>query len=265
MATLCADLHAECLELCGLLGELPDPPGWGLQTRFHGWTAWDEIAHLHLFDQMALEAIAGSGGFSRARTEIEHRLAHGQTVSAIARERFIHLPGAALGLHWQNGWESLVDRLAGLDPRSRLPWFGPDMSARSFATARLMETWAHGQDVWDAVHRTRPVTARLLHIAQLGVITFRWSFLNRGLAIPAMPPVVELEGPGGTVWRWGDDPTAGSLRGPALDFCLVVTQRRHFLDTALTLEGTVAGQWMSIAQCFAGPPAEGPPPGTFAR
>jgi uncharacterized protein (TIGR03084 family) len=139
------------------------------------------------------------------------------------------------------------------------------MSARSFATARLMETWAHGQDIWDALHRPRPATSRLAHIAQLGVITFRWSFQNRGLPPPAAAPAVELEGPAGAVWRWGDAAADGLVRGSALDFCLVVTQRRHVLDTGLELQGAAAQEWMSIAQCFAGPAASGPPPGSFPR
>jgi uncharacterized protein (TIGR03084 family) len=133
------------------------------------------------------------------------------------------------------------------------------------ATARLMETWAHGQDIWDALHRPRPATSRLAHIAQLGVITFRWSFQNRGLPPPAAAPAVELAGPAGAVWRWGDAAADGLVRGSALDFCLVVTQRRHVLDTGLELQGAAAQEWMSIAQCFAGPAASGPPPGSFPR
>ncbi len=71
---------------------------------------------------------------------------------------------------------------------------------------------------------------------------------------------VELEAPGGDRWTWGDQELKDVVAGPAEDFCLVVTQRRHLDDTALTVRGPLAAEWMSIAQAFAGPPTEGRPP-----
>ena len=265
MHALCEDLRAECTELDALVSGLDAGPGWGLKTRFHGWTPWDEIAHLHLFDRLALRAVADRDDFMRGRGDIEQQLARGTEVSAIARTTFAGLDGPALAARWRTDAQALASALAALEPKARLPWFGPDMSARSFATARLMETWAHGQDIWDALGRPRPASSRLAHIAQLGVITFRWSFQNRGLQPPAAAPAVELEGPAGAVWRWGDASADGWVRGSALDFCLVVTQRRHVLDTGLAVQGDSAREWMSIAQCFAGPAASGPPPGSFPR
>ncbi len=124
-----------------------------------------------------------------------------------------------------------------------------------------METWAHGQDVWDAVRRKRPVNARLKHIAHLGVTTFGWSFVVRGQQPPGPPPFVELQGPGDAIWTWGDPSATDSIRGPALDFCLVVTQRRNPHDTQLRIAGPTASAWMQVAQCFAGEAALGPAPG----
>jgi len=275
MSPLCEDLRAECRELDTLLAVLSDEPGWALRTRFHGWSAWDEVAHLHLFDRLALIAIKDRDEFLRERREIETALASGKEISGIARERLAHLPGASIAAPWRETWEAMIYALGTLDPKARLPWFGPDMSARSFTTARLMETWAHGQDVWDALDRVRPTNARLGHIAQLGVLTFGWSFINRGLTPPATPPIVELETPDESIWSWNrqeihhssmtDTAAVSSVRGTALDFCLVVTQRRHVADTSLTVQGEVAKQWMSIAQCFAGPPATGPAAGSFKR
>jgi uncharacterized protein (TIGR03084 family) len=265
MASVCADLAAECAELDGLLNGLDAGPGWRHKTRFHGWTVWDQIAHLHFFDELALLAVADRERFAQERDYIEAALARGTEISAIAQTRLADLPGAALAPPWRAGWHSLIAGLAALDARARLPWFGPEMGARSFATARLMETWAHGQDIWDALGRVRPATSRLAHIAQLGVITFRWSFQVHGLAPPAAPPAIELRGPDGEIWRWGDPSTGETIRGSALDFCLVVTQRRHHLDTNLEVQGEIARAWMSVAQCFAGPPASAPPAGSFPR
>jgi uncharacterized protein (TIGR03084 family) len=127
------------------------------------------------------------------------------------------------------------------------------MGALSFATARLMETWAHGQDVADALGVARPGTPRLRHIAHLGVRTRPFSYTVRGRPVPGADVRVELTPPdGGVPWAWGNPSLTDRVTGPALDFCLVVTQRRHVEDTALAVEGDGAREWLAIAQAFAG-------------
>lgn len=126
------------------------------------------------------------------------------------------------------------------------------MSAMSFATARLMETWAHGRDVCGALGVEQVPTARLRHVAELGVRTRGWAFVARGLAVPGAPVRVELTGPDGADWLWGPDGAPDRITGSALDFGLVATQRRHPDDTALTIDGPHAKEWMEIAQAFAG-------------
>jgi uncharacterized protein (TIGR03084 family) len=126
-----------------------------------------------------------------------------------------------------------------------------------------MESWAHGQDIWDVIKRQRPATARLKHIAHIGVTTFGWSFVNRKLAVPSSVPRIELRAPDGEVWTWGEPSDTDWVRGSAQDFCLLVTQRRNRADTQLTWQGAPADQWLSIAQCFAGPPADAPAPGAY--
>ena len=254
------DLRAEYRELVDLCRTLT-PEQWRLRSAFHGWTAWDEIAHLCFFDATGLLAATDPEAFARDTAALNAVLATGKEISAIAREKYGHLDGAVLLAHWAPLSAQLVDALAALDPKGRLPWYGPMMSARSFATARLMETWAHGQDVWDVVAKRRPPSARLKHIAHIGVTTFGWSFVNRKLPVPAVVPHVELNAPDGSVWTWGDPASAESVRGPAEDFCLLVTQRRNLADTALRCTDGSACQWLAIAQCFAGPPADAPAPG----
>lgn len=243
--------------LCTTLGASQ----WGAASAFYGWSAWDEIAHLCYFDETGLLAVTDPVAFAWVARALLERTDRGEEISAIARYRFGHLEGPALTAFWRSRYEPLVQALCALDPKARLPWYGPSMSARSFATARLMETWAHGQDIWDVLCRPRPPGAGLRHIAHLGVTTYGWTFVNRGLPVPVPVPFVELHGPGGAVWTWGEPSTTDFVRGPAQDFCLVVTQRRHVDDTALQLGGESAHQWLGIAQCFAGPPADGPPPG----
>jgi uncharacterized protein (TIGR03084 family) len=182
----------------------------------------------------------------------------GDQISAIARERYAHWDGPALLAHWRGLHTALVQALSTRDLKDRLPWYGPSMGARSFASARLMETWAHGQDVWDLVKRERPHTARLKHIAHLGVTTFKWTFVNRQLPVPNVMPCVELTAPDGESWVWNEPSETHVVRGSAHDFCLLVTQRRHLNDTRLEYQGEGVREWLLMAQCFAGPPADGP-------
>ena len=138
------------------------------------------------------------------------------------------------------------------------------MGFLSFVSARLMETWAHGQDVVDALGLARPPTDRLRHVAHLGVRARPFSYLVRDRQVPAGRIDVLLTAPSGEEWSWevgtDDGNPSGSIAGTALDFCLVVTQRRHPDDTTLAVVGDAAAEWMSIAQAFAGAPGPGRPP-----
>jgi uncharacterized protein (TIGR03084 family) len=134
------------------------------------------------------------------------------------------------------------------------------MSAASSLTARLMETWAHTQDIADALGVTREPTGRLSHVAHIGIGARAYSYAVRGQPVPDTPVRVELTAPDGTLWTWGPDDATDRITGTALDFCLLVTQRRHRDDLALVVAGPAAGQWVAIAQAFAGPPGPGRPP-----
>ncbi len=137
------------------------------------------------------------------------------------------------------------------------------MGSKSFLTARLMEVWAHGQDIVDAAGATRPASDRLRHIAQLGFITRGWTYLNRREEVPEGDVYLELLAPSGETWMWGPEGAAATVRGNAEDFCLVVTQRRNISDTDLLVTGDSAVDWLDKAQAFAGPPSNGPDPGRF--
>ncbi|CAG9271550.1 conserved hypothetical protein [Paraburkholderia unamae] len=260
MNDLSADLMIEYRLLADLCATLT-PQQWQQHTDFHAWTPWDEVAHLLFFDETALQAINDVTRFGTDRTALARELATGEALSAITRRRYAHLEGSALLALWRERHEALVAALAGMDARARLPWYGPPMSARSFATARLMETWAHGQDIWDMLGREREPSPGLRHITHLGVTTYGWTFVNRNLAVPQPTPYVKLQAPGGESWVWGEPSEQHCVQGPAVDFALLVTQRRHRTDTQLTWVGESAEQWTRLAQCFAGEPADGPAPG----
>jgi uncharacterized protein (TIGR03084 family) len=260
MDALADDLVAESAVLRTLLADL-DEAGWRRETPAEGWTIADQVSHLAYFDDVAVQSATDPDAFN---AELERLDAEGGVNPDSIAARYRGLSGAEM-LHWFDlSRERLVSTFRGLDPSTRVPWFGPAMSAASSLTARIMETWAHGQDVADALGVRREPTERLRHVAHLGVRTLGFSFALHGLVVPTEPVRVSLTSPtGGDPWTWGPAEVVDRVIGPALDFCLVVTQRRHLADTALHVAGPVAMEWMAIAQAFAGRPGEGRRPGQF--
>lgn len=262
MEVVIADLEAETADLRALISGLPDgPTGWDAPTPATGWSVRDQISHLAFFDDVAVRSATDPEGFT---AEVLPKLADARISPDTIAERYRSLPGAEL-LSWFDGARSaLVTTFAGIDPSIRVPWFGLPMSAASSLTARIMETWAHGQDVADALGVTRVPSARLRHVAHIGVGARAFSYMAHALEVPTEPVRVELTAPEGTAWTWGPIEAADRVTGPALDFCLLVTQRRHRDDTALEATGPGDDRWLSIAQAFAGPPGNGRTAGQFA-
>lgn len=254
------DLIAEADELHGFLETLDDAD-WGRPTAFQSWTPWDVVAHLHMFDQVSLLALAGGDAFVARRAELVAGMMRGETLFAIGRRELGALAPAALLARWHETCRTMAAQLGECAPDRRLPWFGPDMGARMFTTARLMETWAHGQEIYDLARVRRVPTDRLRHVCAIGVRTFGWTFANRRLEVPGPPPHVRLVAPSGAIWEWNEASGSGRIEGSALDFCQTVTQVRNVADTELRVEGDVARRWMAIAQCFAGGPVDPPKPG----
>ncbi len=256
MRELLDDLAAEQADLDRLVSPLSDE-AWDTPTPAEGWTIRDQIGHLAFFDDKAALSASDPDAFAE---DLDQAIADGiERFLERHLERARTLDPAALLTWWRQARARLLDVMTDVDPETRVPWYGPPMKAASSVVARLMETWAHGQDVADALGAVRIPTDRLRHVAELGVKTFSWSFRNRGLEVPDRRVRVELQGPSGGVWVWNDDCT-DSVSGPAVDFCLVVAQRRHVDDTDLVIDGDVARRWMEIAQVFAGPPGPGQAP-----
>jgi uncharacterized protein (TIGR03084 family) len=257
MQTICRDLKAEHEELEGILSDLSESE-WEYPTPFLNWRIKDEIRHLAYFDDRAALAATDPEAFGRHLDEVlKDFAAFEKELEQIGLEMS---PGELMEW-WRRQRGIMLEALAECDPKDRLPWYGPPMGALSFATARLMETWAHGQDIFDTLKIRRTPTDRLRHIAHLGVKTFGWTYMNRGLEVPQTPVRVELKAPSGQTWTWGPEDARERISGPAEDFCLVVVQRRHVEDTRLSVAGGTARDWMLKAQCFAGPPVDGPAPG----
>jgi len=254
---LAVDLAAETGELTTLLRRLP-LADWDSETPAVGWTIRDQVTHLAFFDGATLVSITDPAAFTAQRAEL---LARGGNFPDVIAVRYRDLSGPE-ALDWfERSRDALLAAYRAADPGQRLPWYGPDMGLASSLTARLMETWAHGQDIVDTVGEKRRPTARLQHIAELGMRTFAFGFRVRGLPVPAEPVRVELAGPDGQRWTRGPEDAADRVTGDIEEFCLVVVRRRNIADTGLTVTGPVAARWMAIAQAFAGPPSGPPAPG----
>lgn len=260
---LIEDLIEEQNALDGVVGSLRDDQ-WDLPTPSPGWTVSHQIAHLTYFDLAAAMAVSEPERFLATRDELfAEAMARPDALDEITLADYLLLSPAELLAAWRDGRAQLATAASTLGTGDRVEWFGPSMSGRSFLTARLMEVWAHGQDVIDAVVDSggtagRQASERLRHIAHLGFVTRGWSYSVRDAEAPEADVRVELLSPAGETWTWGPESAEESVRGPAEDFCLVVTQRRHPGDTELEIEGDAATDWMIVAQAFAGGATEGP-------
>ncbi len=246
------DLAAENDDLDGRVADL-DATGWARASPAEGWSIAHQVAHLTWTDQASLLAATDEAAFGRV---LNAAVADPTGFVDTAAAEGATLPSEQLLGQWRSVRSQLLQALGAVPPEKKLPWFGPPMSPTSMATARIMETWAHGQDVADALGQRREPTDRLRHVCHIGVRTRRFAFQLNGLAVPDADVRVELTAPSGAVWTWGGSDTE-VVRGPALDFCLLVTQRRHRDDLALQASGDVAQAWLPIAQAFAGPPGNG--------
>ncbi len=247
------DLRDESDALDALVGPLAAQQ-WSGPTPAPGWTIAHQIAHLLWTDRVSLTSITDEAAFGEL---LAAAMADPTGFVDTATEELAPTPPAQLLAEWRSTRAALHDALRSVPDGRKLLWFGPPMSAASMATARLMETWAHGLDVADALGVEVRPSPRLRSVAHLGVRTRDFAFTVHGLTPPAEPFRVELAGPDVAVWSWGPDDATQRVTGSALDFCYLVTQRRPLARLDLIATGPEAVRWLQIAQAFAGPPGRG--------
>lgn len=260
LEALLGDLAEESADLERLVAPLA-PAEWATPTPAEGWTIAHQIGHLAWTDEIATISARDADRFAKLVAEAGPRVL---TFVDEAAEEAAAAEPAELLHRWRRSRAELADALRNVPAGAKVPWFGPPMSAASMVTARTMETWAHGQDVADALGVTRTPTARLRTVAHIGARTRNFAYMVRGKQAPAAEFRIELTAPDGSVWTWGPEDAEQRVTGSALDFCLLVTQRRHRDDLALTAVGADAAEWLTIAQAFAGPSGAGRAPGQFA-
>jgi len=248
-----SDLAAEGDELDDLVAPLTDE-GWRTPTPAAGWDLAHQVAHLAWTDEAAILAATDKTAWDALVMQaFEDPNGFVDTAAAEGAEA---APEELLA-RWRSSRTTLAKTLTDLPEGQKLPWFGPPMSAPSMATARFMETWAHGLDVADALGVRREPTDRIRHVVHLGVRTRDFSFGANELEPPAEPFRIELTMPSGEAWTHGPDDAGQRVTGSAYDFAQLVTQRINRDDTDLVATGQDAEKWLSIAQAFAGPPGEG--------
>ncbi|WOE73870.1 TIGR03084 family metal-binding protein [Alterisphingorhabdus coralli] len=255
------DFRQESRALYALLKPV-DNSRFAEKTQFNNWAINDVLQHLHFWNDMARFQIEDE---ALLQTRLKELMESGSKLRQFESATLGDLGGNALLDAWEVGFERMADLFAQADPKRRLIWAGPSMSARSSVTARLMETWAHGQEIYDHLGVERENTDRIRGIVVLGVNTFGWIYKARKEEPPEKMPKLELTAPSGEVWRFGEDYAGGLIVGSAAEFCQVVTQTRNIADTRLMVRGDIAKDWMSKAQCFAGPPITPPKPGARFR
>ena len=247
------DLAAEGDRLERIVADL-DEAAWRTPTPAAGWDVAAQVAHLAWTDEVAVLAATDKDKWDEVVM-----LAIGDPdgfAGTAALAGAAADPGEILG-RWRAARASLQETLRAFPAGRKLPWFGPPMSPTSMATARFMETWAHSLDVAEALGVPPEPNDRIRHVAHLGVRTRDFAFGVHGLEPPAEEFGVTLVSPSEEVWSWGPADAAQTVTGPAYDFCLLVTRRRHRADTDLVAVGADADHWLDIAQAFAGPPGEG--------
>lgn len=255
------DFVNESAALAELLASLSDAD-FETPTLFKGWTINNILRHLHVWNIAAARSIEGEEAFTTFLRQLMGG-ERGRPFTAYEAEFLGGLSGQALLAAWQAEFAALANAFAATDGKARLKWVGPDMSALSSVTARLMETWAHAQAIYDVLGVERTDSDRIGNIVRLGVNTWGWTWKNRKQEPPGPMPRLRLTAPSGAIWEYGEGDNL--IEGSATEFCQVVTQCRNIADTSLAVTGDVAQQWMAVAQCFAGPPQDPPAQGTRFR
>jgi enediyne biosynthesis protein E11 len=255
-----ADLVAEGEALDRIVAGL-DPEQWSLQTPAPGWTIAHQVAHMASVARLAQAAVSAPSAFkeqaARATGDFD------AAVQAMLQPYLAYPPHTLLD-RWRADRRAVNEALAAVPPGEIVPWLVRPLPAGVLASAGIMELFAHGQDIADTVGARREHTDRIWHLTAFAVRTWDFGYLARGLKAPEQEFRFELTSPSGELWEFGPADSTQRVSGPAVDFCLLTTRRRHRADLALVAEGAEADYWMNIAQCYRGSPGEGRSPGQFA-
>jgi uncharacterized protein (TIGR03084 family) len=255
-----ADFVTEGENLDGLLSKL-EPNHWALETPAPGWSVAHQVAHLSSVFRMA----AMSASAPEAFTAMSNRLGDDFDANiASALAEYIYDPPARLLRRWRVERNAAAEALASAPLDRIVPWLVRPMPASFLASAGIMELFAHGQDIADAVGEHREYSDRIVHLVEFAIRNRDFGYSVRGLPAPDEPFRFELIAPSGARWAYGPEDAGQSVWGTAVDFCLLATRRRHRDDVNLVAHGKDADRWLDLAQAYRGPAGDGRRPGQFS-
>lgn len=256
-----SDLIAEADQIDGLLDGLSEQD-WQRPTPAPGWTVADQVAHLAFVSHLAALAARDPERFAQHTAQAKDDF---QGAVNAALVQFLAGGPQAARARWREELAAAVAGLAAADQGGTVPWLVNPLPPSVLAAAGMMEVFAHGQDIADALGARREYTDRVGHLAWFGARTRDFGYLARGLEPPREEFRFELTAPSGaTTWTFGPKDAADRVTGPAVDFALLVSRRRHPDDLALRTEGALAEHWLGIAQAYRGPAGAGRAAGQFA-
>jgi uncharacterized protein (TIGR03084 family) len=245
IASLVDDLEAEQRILQDFVRDI-GIDDWFAPTPAWGWDVRDTISHLADIDEMAVATVHDAPG---AINNVAARSASGEDTTYRGVLAGRKLDGKSVLAWWERNAAIEREVLLAADPAARIAW-GIGMRAPSLVTARLMETWAHGLDVYAALSEEPTDTDRLAHVAWLATRALPYAYSVAGEDPPTAPVRVELTLPSGAPWTYGPADAADRITGTASDYCRVFVQRRPVADTTLVAEGDAARSALRVARAY---------------
>jgi uncharacterized protein (TIGR03084 family) len=216
---------------------------WDRPTPAGKWTVRDTISHLADSADLATDTLMGGDRVKEWQT-------NGDLASlrerAIKRGREMR-PQDVIEW-WRGGRAKVVEPLSHMADDDRVEWIEGSMSARTFATFRLMETWAHGLDIYAALEIEVEDTPRIRHVCWLGWKTLPYAFKAAGLDYS--PVRVEVIGPGYAKWVYGPEEAENFIKGSASDWARIVVRRIDHSATTLKVSGDAAQAALEVAQAY---------------
>ncbi|MEV8513811.1 TIGR03084 family metal-binding protein [Dactylosporangium sp. NPDC051484] len=255
-----SNLTADGNDVDRLVSDL-DAEQWALPTPAVGWTVAHQIAHLAATFRMAGMAAADPDRFIAMTGRLGSDFNANVTA---ALSEYVVEPPAELLRRWRAERAAAEKSIGALPMDQLVPWLVRPLPAMVLAMAGMMELFAHGQDIADALGVRRRVTDRIGQVVHFAVRTWDFGYQSRGLQTPDVAFRFEITAPSGAVWEFGPADSPERITGPAEDFCLLVTRRRHRDDLAVVAAGELAEQWLDIAQAYRGPAGPGRQAGQFS-
>lgn len=255
------DFFYESESLYNLLENLSDKE-LETQTLFKRWTFNNIIRHLHVWNYALNLSLKGGPEWEGFLKELYFFLDKGKGMKDFEQTITNKAKGRELLNIWKNYYTEITEKFKLEDPKRRVKWVGPDMSVISSISARHMETWAHGQSIFDSLGLKRKNKDSILNIVIIGNNTFKWSYKVNKIEVPLDTPYLKLVSPTGKIWEFNNSKNNNIIEGAAEEFCQVVTQVRNIDDVNLKIKGPISKEWLSIAQCFAGNAESPPKPGS---